>query len=89
MGRLGRVRLYELIFLKILLQISIFLLQTVPKFDTSILYTVKNLVRMIFKPPSPKKTHFSYTAQPQVVPNLQWRHLWDLIDTTLWNDDLL
>ena len=31
-----------------------------------------------------KKTPFSYMAQPSVVPNLQWRHLWNLIDTTLW-----
>ena len=46
--------MYELIFLKILLQISIFLLQTVPKCHTSIQYTVKNLVKMIFKSPSPK-----------------------------------
>ena len=38
----------ELIFLKILLQISIFLLQTVPKCCTSIWYTVKNLFEMIF-----------------------------------------
>ena len=50
--------MFELIFLKILLQTSILLLQTVPKRYTSILYTVKNLVKMIFKPPSPKKTHF-------------------------------
>ena len=57
MGRLGRVRLilFELIFLKISMQISIFLLQTVPKCYTSVLYTAKNLVEMIFKPPSPKE----------------------------------
>ena len=45
----------ELIFLKISLQISIFLHQSVPKLYTSIQYTVKNLVIMIFKPPSSKK----------------------------------
>ena len=48
--------MFELIFLKILLQISIFLLQRVPKCYTSIQYTVKNLAKMIFKPPSPNKT---------------------------------
>ena len=84
-----RLWMFELIFLKVLLQISIFLLQTVPKYYTNILYTVKNLVKMIFKPPSPKNSLFSCTAQPQVVPNLQWRHLWNLIDITLWNVDLL
>ena len=36
---------------------------------------VKNLDKMIFKPHSPKQLIFAYTAQPQVVPNLQWRHL--------------
>ena len=69
--------MFELILLKILLQLLIFLLQTVPKCNTGMQYThtVKNFVKMFFKPPNPKKTPFSYTAQPQVVPNLQWRHL--------------
>ena len=55
----------ELIFLKILLQISIFLLQTVPKCYTSIQYTVKNLVIMIFKPPSSKKLLFLIRTNPK------------------------
>ena len=55
----------ELIFLKILLQTSIFLLQTVPKHYTSILYTVKNLVEMIFKAPSPKTHFFLYDPTPR------------------------
>ena len=60
MGRFGRVRLkmFELIILKILLQSSIFLLHSVPKCYTSILYSVKNLEEMTFKPHSSKKTHF-------------------------------
>ena len=57
--------MFELIFLKILLQISIFLLQTVPKCYTSIQYTVKNLVKMIFKPPSPKKLLFLIRPNPK------------------------
>ena len=51
--------MFELIS-KDFMQISIFLLQTVPQYYTNILYTVKNLVKMIFKPPSPKKLTFSY-----------------------------
>ena len=57
--------MFELIFLKILLQISIFLLQTVPKCHTSIQYTVKNLVKMIFKPPSPKNSLFPIRPNPK------------------------
>ena len=50
--------MFELVFLKILLQISIFLLQTVPKCYASIQYTVKNLGILIFKPPRSKKLLF-------------------------------
>ena len=72
MGHLGRVRLliFEIMFIKFSLESSISLLHLKPK-----CFTVKNLDKMIFKPPSPKKLTFSCTAQPQVVPNLQWRHL--------------
>ena len=52
--------MFELIFLKILLQISIFLLQTVPKHYTSIQYTVKNSVILIFKPSRSKKLFLLY-----------------------------
>ena len=60
MGHFGRVRLkiFELIILKILLQSSIFLLHSVPKSYTSILDTVKNLDKTTFKPPSSKKLIF-------------------------------
>ena len=57
--------MFELIFLKILLQISIFLLQTVPKRYTSIQYTVKNLVILIFKPPRSKKLLFLIRPNPK------------------------
>ena len=57
--------MFELIILKILLQISIFLLQTVPKYYTNILYTVKNLVEMIFMPPSPKNSLFPIRPNPK------------------------
>ena len=57
--------MFELIFLKILLQISLFLLQTVPKCYINIQYTVKNLVKMIFKPPSPKKLLFLIRPNPK------------------------
>ena len=53
----GRVRLkmFELIILKILLQSSISLLHSVLKCYISILYIVKNLDKMTFKPLSSKK----------------------------------
>ena len=57
--------MFELIFLKNLLQISIFLLQTVPKYYINILYTVKNLGKMIFKPPSPKNSLFPIRPNPK------------------------
>ena len=57
--------MFELKFSKILLQTSTFLLQTMPKRCTSILYTVKNLVKMIFKPPSPKKFTFFIGPTPR------------------------
>ena len=57
--------MFELIFLKILLQISLFLLQTLPKCYINILYRVKNLVKMIFKPPSPKKLLFLIWPNPK------------------------
>ena len=57
--------MFEIIFLKMLLQILLFLLKIVPKRYTNILYTVKNLVKMIFKPPSPKKLTFSYRPNPK------------------------
>ena len=50
--------MFELIFLKILLQISLILLQTVTKCYINIQYTVENLVKMIFKPPTCKKLLF-------------------------------
>ena len=57
--------MFELILLKILLQISLFLLQTVPKCYVNIQYKVKNLVKMIFKPPSPKKLLFLIRPNPK------------------------
>ena len=40
------------------MQISMSLLQTVPKCYTSILFTMKKLDKIIFKPPSPKNSLF-------------------------------
>ena len=57
--------MFEIIFLKILLQLFIFLLQTVPKCNTSIQYTVKNLVKLIFKPPTPKNSLFLIRPNPK------------------------
>ena len=48
------------------MQISIFLLQTVPKCYSIIQYTMKNLAKMIFKPPSPKKLLFLYSPTPSI-----------------------
>ena len=43
---------------------------------------------MSFKAHYSRKTSISYTAEPMVV-DLQRDHIWDLIDITLWNNNLL
>ena len=49
---------------------------------------MKNFEILSFKTHYSKKTSISYTAEPMVV-DLQRDHIWDLIDITLWNNNLL
>ena len=50
--------------------------------------TNDQLVQISFKNHQDKNI-LTLTAEPIVVPNPQMDHIWDLIDITLWNNNLL
>ena len=64
--------MFELIFLKILLQLSIFSLQTVPKYYSSNFQEQKDFDRKSHKATSTEKTLFCYTANPSKCQICKW-----------------
>ena len=80
--------MFELIFLKILLQISISLLHLVPKSKVRKLEEKYNFDILSFYTSYTRKNRIFYTAKPLVVLNPQRSHKWKSIDTTLRNNDL-